>query len=1107
MLNIIAGGAGCGKTYEMMSRIEEAVKADKDILVIIPDQFSFEFDRALYERIGMVLFNRVNVLSFARTAKDIFIKHGGLKGRYADETVKNILMFRTLKNLLEREGLCFYNRQAKSPMFVESGLEIVKELTLSGITPGQLTDCMEGLDENIRDKVSDIALIYSEYMKMLSDSGFKDGEGDISEAAGRAARFGYFKGKTVFIDAFKSFTADEHAFLETVIAQSESVTICLATAEPRSRGYSVFDTVNKTLDKLKNAADEHGVRTEITLLDTPRRFRSNELAFLSGNILRNVRKGYEGDSGAVKLYRSGDSYGEGDFVCSEIRRLVSEEGYSYKDIAVLARQKENYSSVMESSFERYDIPFYTDENHTADHKALFIFAKTALLLAADEKASTEDWLRYMKTGMPGLSDDEIGAVEGYCYKWSVEGEMWSEPFENDDVQFGAEDVRRRITEPVFRLREACRDADGARICESVLDFFDDVGVAETLCRMHDGCRTDDAAALSAVREVRQLWELLCGLLETMNRVLADTELSLESFAELFGNAVSKLKLSSPPQTLDCVQFMAAHTARLAEPKVVFILGANEGLFPFAAKPSGLFSDRDRSALGKAGLPLSGGTADKLSEERFVAYSVLSAASERLYVSWPMADVSGKPLYPSLVVSQITEMFGEDIVSDSESRGLLSFCTTADAAYYQYVQNYKRGDTASASLFAALDEIPEYSARLEYLKRVEYAEEHSLAPKTGRQLFGNSITLSASRFEDYRKCPFMYYCEKGLRIYPPEKIELDKPSKGNAIHYCLCEILRENSRDEFVGMSREDISSEVRKHLGNYYRSDAVGGDYGKSRRYKAAYRRLSDTLTDILSRLSEEFRQSSFVPEAYEYRLGRDGDEPALKLVTPNGITVYFEGTVDRVDVFRKDGKAYIRVIDYKSGVKEFRFEDLLYGVNMQMLLYLFALTETEHKGQFRDAVPSGVLYMPAKDAASGLGRYNDDASAIHNETYRMKGTVLCDKEIVEAMERDVGGLFIPVKTKKDGSYTEASNIVTLEQLENLRKYSYKLMEETADSLVNGRIEALPLMDNSEKVPCSYCRYKSICGNYPPVKKRKYDESARRLIGEIMKGGDGDGLD
>ena len=153
MLNIIAGGAGCGKTYEMMSRIEESVKADKEVLVIIPEQFSFEFDRALYERIGMSLFNRVEVLPFTRAAKEIFIRCGGLKGRYADDTVKNIIMFRTLKALSEREGLCFYNKQAKSPRFVESGLEIVRELILSGVTPEQLTDCANGLDENVRNKV------------------------------------------------------------------------------------------------------------------------------------------------------------------------------------------------------------------------------------------------------------------------------------------------------------------------------------------------------------------------------------------------------------------------------------------------------------------------------------------------------------------------------------------------------------------------------------------------------------------------------------------------------------------------------------------------------------------------------------------------------------------------------------------------------------------------------------------------------------------------------------------------------------------------------------------------------------------------------------------
>ena len=1101
MLNIIAGGAGCGKTYEMMSRIEAAVKADKDVLVIIPDQFSFEFDRALYERIGMTLFNRINVLSFARTAKDIFIRHGGLKGRYADDIVKNIMMFRTLKSLSEREGLCFYNRQAKSAMFVESALDIVKELTLSGVTPEQLTDCVNVLDESIRDKAADIALIYSEYENLLSASGYKDGEGDISEAAKRAQVHSYFNGKTVFIDSFKSFTADEYAFLEAVICQSESTTICLATADEKSRDFSIFETVNKTRSKLVRIAQEHGIDIGTTMLREPKRFAEPELAFLSGNVLRYVRGKYDGECNAVKVYYSADSYGEGDFVCSEIRRLVMEENYNYKDIAVLARQKENYSSVMESAFERYDIPFYTDENYMASHKALFIFARTALLLAADEKASTEDWLRYMKTGMLGLSDEEIAAVESYCYKWSVEGDMWSSPFDRDDRIADAEEVRQRVAEPIFVLRQRCANSDGSGICTSLLDFFDEIGLSETLCNMYDNCSTEDAAALSAVREVKQLWELLCSLLETMNKVLAGTKTDLLSFAELFGNAVSKLKLSSPPQTLDSVQFMAAHTARLAEPKILFVIGVNEGVFPYAAKPSGLFSDRDRLALETAGITLSGSVKDKLAEERFVAYSVLSGASEKVYVSCSMSDISGKPLYPSLIIGQLCEMFGNSISADFDSRGLLSFCTTADAAYYQYVQNYKRNDEDSASLFAALYSIPEYSARIDYLKSVEAGAEHRLNSQTGRKLFGTTISMSASRFEDYRKCPFMYFCEKGLRINPPEKVELDKPSKGNVIHYCLCEILSANNKETFENLNREQLNKQVKFHLDSYYKSEAVGGDYGKTGRYKAAYRRLSDTLTDILVRLSDEFKQSCFVPSEFEYKIGRDGSEQALKLVTANGITVYFEGTVDRVDVYEKDGKTYIRVIDYKSGVKEFKFEDLLYGINMQMLLYLFALTDENHKGKYSDAVPSGVLYMPAKDVAPVLDRNDEDVEKTYNDTFKMKGTVLCDNDVITAMEKEAGGVYIPVKAKKDGTYYAASNLVTLKQLENLRKYSYELMRETADLLTDGEIQASPLK-SGKKLPCSYCKYKSICGNYPPVNPRNYDEDAGRIIREIMKGDD-----
>lgn len=1105
MLNLILGGAGCGKSYEMMNRIEAAVKNRKDVLVIIPDQFSFEFDRDLYERLGAELFNRVEVLSFARTARDIFIKHGGLKGRYADDTVKNLLMFRTLRELSEREGLCFYDRQAKSPAFIDSGLDIVKELTVSGVTPEQLTDCAARLDDSVRDKAADIALIYSEYCRKMSESGYKDNEGDISEAAKRAAKYSYFKGKTVFADAFKSFTADEIAMLEAMIADSEDFTICLTTADREPKNYSVFETVNKTARTLSRLAENHGVGVRRDFMDKQYRFASPELAFYSENVFANRRKRYKGDCKSVKIYRSVDGYGEGDFVCSEICRLVMEEGYKYSEIAVLARQKEQYSSIMESAFERYGIPFYSDESRTAAHKPLFIFVRTALSLAADGNASSEDWLRYIKTGMLGLTDAEIGAVEGYCYKWSVEGKMWYEPFPFDDVETGAEQVRSRVAEPIYRLGKACENADGRTVCRALLRFFDEVNIFENIGEFYSGCNTEDAAALAAVRELRQLWDMLCGLLETFNKALGDDKISLSDFAEMFSAAVRRLKTASPPQTLDCVRFVAAHTARLTRLRAVFVIGANEGAFPYAPKASGLFSDRDRLALESAGVSLSGGVTDKLAEERFAAYSALSAASERLYITYPLSDVSGRALYPSIAVNRAADMFGENIVCTFEKRGLISFCTTPSAAYYQYVQNYRRGDGASASLRAALKNIPEYADRINYLRGVENSGGHALSPETGRLLFGRSVSLSASRFEDYRKCPFMYYCKKGLGLYPPQKIEMDKPSRGNAIHACLCGILKNLGKEKFIAMSREELSAEVKRRLDEYYKSDAVGGDYGKTKRFKAAFARLSDTVSDVLERLAEELRQSEFVPDGFEYTMRRDGDEEPLKLVTPSGISVYFSGAVDRIDVYSNNGRQYVRVVDYKSGVKELKFSDLLYGVNMQMLLYLFALTENGRRGAYSGGVPAGVFYMPARDAASTLDRNDgeDELREAFKSTYRMSGLALMDDDVITAMEKDCKGEFIPVKRGANGYYAY-SKLVTEKQLENLRRYSYTLLEETAESLHKGRIEAVPLEDGSGAVPCKYCDYSGICGNYPPEKTNAYAEDAAERIMEIMNGGEED---
>ena len=102
-------------------------------------------------------------------------------------------------------------------------------------------------------------------------------------------------------------------------------------------------------------------------------------------------------------------------------------------------------------------------------------------------------------------------------------------------------------------------------------------------------------------------------------------------------------------------------------------------------------------------------------------------------------------------------------------------------------------------------------------------------------------------------------------------------------------------------------------------------------------------------------------------------------------------------------------------------------------------------------------------------------------------------------MEKECGGKFIPVKQKADGSYTKESKLVMSAEFDNLRKFSYSLLAETAESLINGKVEASPLAEG-KSLPCEYCDYSAVCGNYPPENPRSYAENSAELIKGIMDG-------
>ncbi len=1111
-LTIITGGAGSGKSTLMSEKIRLAAESGRSVIACIPEQFSFEYDRMMYERLGIKLYNSIEAAGFSRIAADIFAKFGGSGGRSADDLTRTIIIHCTISRLKNEGALSCYSRQAGSPAFAESCLETIKELMTAGITPESLISFSSNSQTDA--KLADISLIYAEYVKTLAASGYKDSHADIYNAALIAREKLCFMDTDIFIDEFKSFTGDQYQMIAAMLSSARSVTVALSAEKQPKKKYGLFDTPNETVSSLTALAEEVGAEVVRNHIDGTVRFSSDDLRFLSENILRPVRKKYSADCQNVKIAEGEDIYSEADYVCAEIRRLTAEEGYRFSDIAVVSRNMSSYRAVLEGAFERYGIVGSQSGKQAAGNRPEAVFTATALKLAAASMPSAEDILRLLKTELTGFSGEEISEFENYIYTLSIDGKLLSQEFvyKTDMTELNAEElaeflpekIRKAVMEPIERFANAAKDKTADEICMLFCQYLEEVRLTENTAALinqltDSADSVPDAEKLTAAREHKQLLESLSRYISAIRRAAGGEKFTLADFYTLFSAGLSKLKLSEPPQTLDCVTVEPAETARLADPKVIFILGVNDGIFPMPAKASGLFTARERTELEQKGLKLSGDTEAKSAEERFIAYNMISAASEKLFLTYTLADASGAAQYPSSIIGQTCGILGISPIKISELPQQF-FATTPKAAFYSYAKNIERKDKETASLKAYLKSDPATAPLVDSLDRAGRKKPHKIDDSSfTAEFFGDSIHMSASSFEAFSGCPFAYFCKYCLGILARQQLNLQPSVSGSAIHHCLFKLLSAHPKD-FPSISAEAMDSEIKAALAEY-RDSRLCGSYGKTMRFNSNYSRIFDTVKSLAVHLRAELAQSSFLPKRFEFRV-------RFRQPVGNNSSVFFSGIADRIDIWEKDSQSkYLRVVDYKSGKKTFRLTDVYNGVNMQMLFYLFMLTDDE-RGAFSDAEPAGVLYQPAGVVPPSLGRSADDKDVTDadDKFYKMKGFVLEDYNVLSAMEQPVPaptaknaertaikGKYIPVAESAASCDDERaydkrySRLVSAEDMRELRKHAEKLLTEAAERLYGGDVDSLPLLDaDGKSLPCSYCDYKSVCGNFPPSRMKKY---------------------
>ena len=1126
MLQLLIGPSGSGKTHAILESLAAlTAEGRKNILWIVPEQYSFESERAILRALGPVQASHVRVTSFSRLADMIQREVGGMAGRRIDEGVRALLMSRALTQVaaLSEDAATpitgLRMRLSTDSAYVEQLLSLWQELRRCAVpseelerVAGELSD-EEGL---LPQKAEALYRVFAAYEGLAAATGLDDLD-DLTRLADRLPDSTLPDGATVFVDGFKGFTQQELKVLKSIMPRVRQMTVALCTdtigdpGEESRRGYPLFSPVVETVNRLREAA---APRTwEVVRLTENHRTHSGALQALERGLYAPSPAVYEGDASEVTVTPCADVYEECAYAVRQIRRLLREEGYRSRDITVAVRNLPDYQGILDDMLHREGIPYYMDTRQDILCEPLVVYIRCALRLAVGGWR-TEELLRLMKTDLWPLSPTDIAEMENYVYTWGIDGSRWEQEWtENPAGLDGKENEYTRATlarlnarrgvlmKPLMTLRDSLRGKVTGR--QFALAVYTWLGGQKSLpARIKAQIETlEELAQPVLAAHAQRLWDEVMQILDRFALALGEQALPATQLEELFTMLCRTIDMGSIPQGLDAVTVGSADRIRYSAPRAVLVLGANEGVFPAYPMGEGILSEEERDRLKERGIALAEDVLTRCVEERYYAYLALSAPSERLVVTYHMGGENA----PSPLVEMI------NVILPHHAKGVAqaadgSDLESAHEMFARLAQETALPTALTPSLRRVLGEQSAYAPRLAAVERSAAGKPFRIEDAdTAKRLFGTDVCLSATQVEKFYHCHFSYFCRYGLHIKPRRTVQVDASVFGTLVHYLMETLLPTYTAhgglvDDLRGKEwtpEEDrrltarLQEDVRVATAAYIEAE-LGGAAEKSGRFLYQVGLAERSACNMLWHTLMELRQSEFIPVDFELNIHPEEKEEvegivSLRLPTAAG-SVQMSGSVDRVDLFRRfDGTVFVRVVDYKTGTKTFEMSEITEGLGTQMLLYLFILCDNSHRyleeGNLR---PAGVLYHPLSDLVVKRGQ--DEKKRLKQMC--MSGIVLDDPSVVLAMEQGGDRLFIPASLDKGGK--PAGDVVSQNQFDLLRKTVESLLIGMADKLAAGDIDALPLQKHKNADPCMYCDYKAVCA-------RDGDAAARELNKRSMK--------
>ena len=1100
-LKIIYGRAGSGKSNYCFSEVAKLIEKEneKKIYIITPEQFSFTAEKKLMDEMENLKSKAVisaEVITLSRMAYRVMGEIGGLNKTNLSKCGKAMLIYSILSN--NKKNLKFLG---KSDENIDLSMRAITEFKKHGISALDLTNEIDKTDDiYLKTKLQDMACIYENFEEKIANNYIE--ETDLLDIlANNLEKVDLIKNSIIFIDEFAGFTYQEYEVIKKMItlAKEVNITICTDNLDLNTNPDTDIYYANKvTVKKLFKLVKENNLKLEEPIeLNKCYRFKTEELLHLSNNLYNVKSTKYVKNVDNLKLFLAKNEYSEIEEIAKRIQKLVSKNNLRYKDISIITKNIESYAPLVRAIFRQYDIPVFIDEKRDLNQNIIVQYV-LSILSVLNRNFTSEDVFSYIKLGFLDIEKEEIFKLENYCNKWGITLNKWKKDFvyeldnenKKNEVQ-RLNEIRKEIINPLLKLQEKIKEEKTAEnITKLLYKFLISQNIEEKVIEKIKDLEVKNKIELA--KEYKESYQIILDVLDEIVLIFKDDKMTIDKYEKILKIGLRNSGLGKIPGTQDQVILGDVDRSRSHKVDVVFIIGLNDGSFPSNNKDEGFLNDNDREILKEDGIELAKTTLEQLYDDKFNIYKAFTTAEKQLYLSYSSSDKDGKSQRPSILITQIKKMF-PSLKEESDVVTKKYEIVNKEVTYQELIENIsklKKKEKIEDIWYEIYNYYKNQEGWKEELDRDLKAINYSNLPTNIKKenidkLYGNTLKTSVSRLEQYRRCPFSYYLQYGLKLKEKETLKVQSMDTGSFMHETIDNFF-DYVREEGLELSEIDeekifeiVSNIVEENL-----KLSKNIIFTATTKYKILVRRLKKIISKALKYIIETIVYSDFSIEGTEVEFSEKGKYKPIILNLENGKRVEITGKIDRIDTATKDEGKYLRIIDYKSSAKDIDLNEVYAGLQIQLLTYTDAICRQE------DIIPAGIFYFSLLEQMANKRIEEDKIEEEIRKKFKMKGLIIADVKIIKMNDNtlNVGtSKIIPAGITSSGEINKKDTKgVKQEEFKILQDYIYKTIKDISKEILSGKIDLKPF-NKKGKTPCEYCAYKSICGFNTHLEGNKYN--------------------